>query len=137
MKFKYNEHNVCMNPEIIYRSDEDSKYNGYAIEVSERKGFWGFGYNISSIDNNGGSSSPCYPMTEINKYGNGPSLYKTKDNAIQAAVDYIINEIECQYIHKREHPDMKAKIKHFVKWTIKKGWSEGLKELKKDELTLF
>lgn len=76
--FEYNEHGVCLNPDIPYSFGKWNQYN-FEIKVSETPRGWIYGYNWNAFTRGGGGGCYCGDCET------SPS----KSQAIVAAAEYI------------------------------------------------
>lgn len=87
MRFEFNKHNVCLNPEIAYRWEKD-RHNYVTIKVAQhpRNGLWGVGYDC--CNNTNGFSGACSGASvDPLKIGGG---YDTRHEAISANVAFLL-----------------------------------------------
>ena len=76
--FEYNEHGVCLNPDIPYSFGKWNQYY-FEIKVSETSRGWVYGYNWNAFTRGGGGG--CFLHVGI--------AYPTKSKAIVEAAEYI------------------------------------------------
>lgn len=76
--FEYNEHDVCLNPDVAYTFGKWNQYH-FVIKVSETPRGWVYGYDWSHLTGGGGGG--CY-------YENCETS-PSKSQAIVAAAEYI------------------------------------------------
>lgn len=76
--FEYNEHGVCINPEIPYQFGKWNQYH-FNIKVSETPRGWIYGYDWSHLTGGGGGG--CFLHVR--------AVYPTKSKAIVAAAEFI------------------------------------------------
>lgn len=115
-KFEFNDSGCCTNPEVIVSIGIDNRHN-LCIEVAFDGKYWrvGTGYTFT---NSGGGCGACKSSYR--------SKYKTKEEAVQAGIDYIKDRIE----NKKEDCNFYTKDKQLV--TIFNAWLAN-----RNQLTLF
>lgn len=109
-KFKWNEHDVCLNPERHY-VNLGKKFHA-SISLAESEGLWFYGYDVGRNGSGVGDGNACSGVGR----GEFRTGYKTRSEAVKEAGQFIVS-----YLKGKECPD---KLKLKVIEAIKR-WSAG------------
>lgn len=103
-KYQFNEHGVCINPDVVYCSNDHEHLPAIKIEVCQHEKGWNSAYSIHGQDS-AGVGIPC------SRVGAFPSK--------EAAVDYSISVVRFRYkdyFTKGKYP---ALFQQFEEWSLK------------------
>ena len=109
--FEFNEHTVCMNPEVIYPPNAIKKdYGNNSIVVCcDEKGNWDYGFNMVG----GKSMGSASPAARNGKF-------KSRDEAVEAAITYVLKNANIALSKETDcnnTEEFKKMAKEFIHWS--------------------